>query len=139
LTEQSLVTVSVPLTSSEGLTQSAKGASTVVCESLEHHVIMPSSANPANHPQRMREEKGKSIAEDDVPNIPVIERFEISLSPDPMVNRAEDETRGNFPREGTKTEQLGMTAVTHSDEMPEVLRAKFLSSMLKEKMFTQKG
>jgi hypothetical protein len=100
---------------------------------------MPSSVNPANHPWRMREEKGKSIEGNDVPNIPVIERFEISLLPNPMVNRVEDETRGNFPREGTETKQLGMTAVTHSDEMPEVLRAKFLSSMLKAKMFTQKG
>jgi hypothetical protein len=74
-----------------------------------------------------------------MPNIPVIERSEVNLLSNPMVNRAEDEARGNFPREGTESEQPGMIAEAHSDEMPEVLRAKFLSSMFKTKMFTQKG
>jgi hypothetical protein len=74
-----------------------------------------------------------------MPNDPVTERPEANLLSNPVVNKAEDGARGNFPREGTKSEQLGRIAEARSEEMPEGVRARFLSSMFKTKMFTQKG
>jgi hypothetical protein len=136
LAEQSLVTVTAFPTPSEGRTQPAEGISTVIGEPLEHSVIMPS---PANYPRKTREEKGKSIVRDDTPDIFEMEGSEINLLSDPTVNKAEDESSGNFPREGTESEQPGLIAEAHSDEMPEVTWAKFLSLMLKTKVFTQKG
>jgi hypothetical protein len=56
-----------------------------------------------------------------------------------MVNRDEDGTQRDFSRGEVEDEQLGKIAKTCSDEMPEDVRAKFLSSMFKSKMFTQKG
>jgi hypothetical protein len=149
LVELSLVTVFVPPTSSEDCTQPTKGASTEVQptegasaevrESPEHPVILPSSANPVDHPQRTMEEKGKDKAGDDMPSILVTERSEVILSPDLMADGAEDEARGSFPKRGTESEQPGMIVVTHLDEMSKTLRVKFLASMFKMKKFTQKG
>jgi hypothetical protein len=102
-------------------------------------VILSSSADPTGHPRRTREEKGKDKVGDDMPTVPLVERSEASLSPNLMANRAEDETRESFPREETEGEQPELVAVSHSDEMSEILRAKFLTSMFKMKKFTQKG
>jgi hypothetical protein len=43
------------------------------------------------------------------------------------------------PREGAEGEQLDPTTASRPVEMPEVLRAKFLTSMFKMKKHTQKG
>jgi hypothetical protein len=118
LVELSPIVVSVAPTSSEDHTQPAEGASTEVCESLEHSIILPSSANLVGHPRRTREKKGKGKVGDDMPSIPVIEGSEVILSPDFMADGAEDEARKSFPKEGTKSEQPGTIVVTHSDEMP---------------------
>jgi hypothetical protein len=139
LTDQSLVIVSAPLISLEDRTQLTEGTSTVVCESVERSVILPSSANPAGHLRRTREEKGKDKVGDDMPTVPLVERSEASLSPNLMANRAEDETRESFSREEIEGEQPELVAVSHSDEMSKILWAKFLASMFKMKKFTQKG
>jgi hypothetical protein len=97
---------------------------------------MPPSTN---HPRKTREENEKSVVRDDTSNIPEIEGSEINLSSDLVVNKAEDESRGNSPKERTESEQPGVIIETRSDEMPEVVKATFLSSMLKAKVFTQKG
>jgi hypothetical protein len=72
-------------------------------------------------------------------SIPMIEKSEVSPLPNFMANRAEDEAMGSFPEEGTQTEQPGMIATTHSNEMPETLRVEFLTSMFKAKIFTQRS
>jgi hypothetical protein len=137
--DQSLVIVSAPLVSSEDHTPPDEGTSTAVCESVEHSVLLPSSVEPADHPRRTKEEKGKDKVGDDRPIVPLVERSEASLSSNLMANRAEDETRESFPREETEGEQPEPIAVSRPVEMPEVLRAKFLTSMFKMKKFTQKG
>jgi hypothetical protein len=139
LAEQSLTTVIVSPPSSEGHIPPAEDVSTIIGESPKQSITVPSPVNPANLSQKTREEKGKNIARDDMLNDPVIERPEANLLSNPMVNRAEDGARGNFPREGTESEQPGRIAEACSDEMPEGVRAKFLSFMFKTKMFTQKG
>jgi hypothetical protein len=134
-----LVIIFAPLISLEDRTPPAEGASTVVRESVEHSVILSSSADSVDHPQRTREEKGKDKVGDDMPIVPLVERSKVNLLPNLMANRAEDETRKIFPREETEGEQPELVVVGHLVEMPEVLRAKFLTSMFKMKKFTQKG
>jgi hypothetical protein len=103
--DQSLVIVSALLISLEDHTPPDEGTSTAVCESVEHSVLLPSSVEPADHPRRTKEEKGKDKVGDDRPIVPLVERSEASLSSNLMANRAEDETRESFPREETEGKQ----------------------------------
>jgi hypothetical protein len=137
--EQFLVMVAVPLTSPKDRAQPTELVSIEVCESLEHPTIPPSFVRPVDHPPRTREEKGKGKVGDDMPLIPMTERFIGSPLPGLIVDRTEDEAMRSFPEERTQGEQLEMTAKTHSDEMPETLRVEFLTSMFKTKIFAQKS
>jgi hypothetical protein len=137
--EQFPVTVAVPLTSPKDRAQPAELVSTEVCESLEHPTIPPSFVRPVDHPQRTREEKGKGKVGDDMSLIPATERSVESPMSGLIADRTEDEAMGSFPEERIEGEQLGMTAKTHSDEMPETLRVEFLTSMFKTKIFAQKS
>jgi hypothetical protein len=112
----------------------------VIGEFSTQPLTAPSPVNPAYLPRKTREEKGKDVARDDMSGDPAIERLETNFSSDSMVNRAEDGAQKKHRRNTeVEDEQLGEIAKTRSDEMPEGVRAKFLSSMFKSKMFTQKG
>jgi hypothetical protein len=73
-----------------------------------------------------------------MPSIPMTRRFEVILSPDLMASGAEDEARESFPKEGTESEQPRMVAMTHSDEMPETLRASFWPLCLRRRCLPRK-
>jgi hypothetical protein len=102
-------------------------------------LAVPFPIDPAHLSRKTREEKGKGVARDDMSDDPAIEKLETNFSSDSMVNKAEDGTQRDSSRGEAKDEQLGEIAKTRSDEMPEGVRAKFLSSMFKSKMFTRKG
>jgi hypothetical protein len=102
-------------------------------------LTVPSPVNLAYLSGKTREEKGKDAARDDMSDDPAIERLEANLSSDSIIDRAEDGTQRDFSRGETVDDQLGGIAKTRSDEMPEGVRAKFLSSLFKSKMFTRKG
>jgi hypothetical protein len=108
-------------------------------ESSTRPLAAPSPVNPAYLSRKTREERGKDVARDDMSDDPTTERLGTNFLSDSMVNRAKDRTQRDFSRGEAKDEQLGKIAKTCSDEMPEDVRAKFLSSMFKSKMFTQKG
>jgi hypothetical protein len=61
-------------------------------ESSTPPLAAPSPVNPAHLSRKTREEKGKSVARDDMSDDPATERLETNFLSDSMVNRAEDGT-----------------------------------------------
>jgi hypothetical protein len=108
-------------------------------ESSTWPLAAPSPVHPTYLSRKTREEKGKDVARDDTSNDPATEGLGTDLLTDSMVDRAEDGMQRDSSRGEAEGEQLGKIAKTRSDEMPEDVRAKFLSSMFKSRMFTQKG
>jgi hypothetical protein len=111
----------------------------VIDDSSTQPIAAPSPVNPTYLSRKTREEKGKGVARDDISNDPATERPGINLLSNFAADRTEDGTQRDSLRGEAEDEQLGKTAKTCSGKMPEDVKAKFLSSMFKSKMFTQKG
>jgi hypothetical protein len=99
----------------------------------------PSPVHPIYPSRKTREEKGKDVARGDTLDDSAIEGLGTDLLSDSMVDRVEDGTQKGSSRGEAEGEQLGKIAKTRSDKMPEDVRAKFLSSMFKSRVFTRKG
>jgi hypothetical protein len=108
-------------------------------ESSTRPLAAPSPVHPTYLSRKTRKEKGKDVARDDMSDDPATEGLGTDLLSDSMVDKAEDGTQRDSSRGEAEGEQPGKITKTRSDEMPEDVRAKFLSSMFKSRMFTQKG
>jgi hypothetical protein len=134
LVEPSLIVASPSLGSPVPLAEDV-----TIDESSTQPLAAPSPVHPTYLSRKTREEKGKDVAKDDTLDNPATEGLGTDLLSDSMADRAKDETQRDSSRGEVEGEQLGKIAKTRSDEMPEDVRAKFLSSMFKSRMFTQKG
>jgi hypothetical protein len=99
----------------------------------------PSPVHPACLSRKTREEKGKDVAGDDMLDDSATEGLGTDLLSDSIVDRVEDGTQKGSTRGAAEGEQLEKIAKTRSNQMPEDVRAKFLSSMFKSRVFTRKG
>jgi hypothetical protein len=111
----------------------------MIDESSTRPLAAPSPVPPTYLSRKTREEKGKDVARGDALDDSATEGLGTDLLSDSMVDRAEDGTQRGSSREEAEGEQLGKIAKICSDEMPEDVRAKFLSSMFKSRVFTRKG
>jgi hypothetical protein len=107
-------------------------------ESSAQPLVAPSPVHPTYLSRKTREEKGKDVAIGDTLDDSAAEGLGTDLLLDSMVDRTEDGAQKGSSRGEAESEQLGKIAKTRSDKMPEDVRAKFLSSMFKSRVFTQK-
>jgi hypothetical protein len=99
----------------------------------------PSPVHPTCLSRKTREEKGKDVAGGDMLDDSATEGLGTDLLSDSIVDRVEDGTQKGSTGGAAEGEQLGKIAKTRSNQMPEDVRAKFLSSMFKSRVFTRKG
>jgi hypothetical protein len=108
-------------------------------ESSVQPLAAPSPVRPTYLSRKTREEKGKGVARDDTLGDSATEGLGTDLLSGSMVDRVEDGAQEGSPRGEAEGEQPGKIAKARPDKMPEDVRAKFLSSMLKSRVFTRKG